>query len=129
MSVSKISKGLLLGFALLLATSGLAANKGNLEVASPLTVNGKSLPVGEYTVKWDGAGPNVEVNILKGKNVVATVPARRIDLNQSPDRDSVVTSVSDSGQKSISEFRFSGKKYALAVNAESAKAEPSGTNK
>jgi hypothetical protein len=129
MNVSKISKGLLLGLALLLATSGFAANKGTLQVVNPVTINGKSLPAGEYTVKWDGAGPNVEVNILKGKNVVATVPARMVDLNQSPDRDSIVTNVSDDGQKSISEFRFSGKKYALAVNAESAKAEPSGTNK
>ncbi|MGA9798394.1 MAG: hypothetical protein WBQ68_05260 [Terriglobales bacterium] len=129
MSVSKISKGLLLGLALLLATSGFAANKGTLQVDSPLTVNGKSLPAGEYTVKWDGAGPNVELNILKGKNVVATVPAHMVDLNQSPNRDSVVTSVSDSGQKSISEFRFSGKKYALEVNPETAKAEPSGTTK
>ena len=32
MSVSKISKGLLLGLALLLATSGFAANKGSLQV-------------------------------------------------------------------------------------------------
>ena len=76
MSVSKISKGLLLGMALLLATSGFAANKGTLQVNDPVTVNGKQLGAGEYTVKWDGAGPNVELNILRGKNVVATVPAR-----------------------------------------------------
>ena len=78
MSVSKISKGLLLGLALLLATSGFAANKGSLQVDDPVTVNGKPLAAGEYTVKWDGAGPNVEVNIMKGKNVVATVPARML---------------------------------------------------
>ena len=83
MSVSKISKGLLLGLALLLATSGFAANKGTLQVNDPVTVNGKQLGTGEYTVKWDGAGPNVELNILKGKNVVATVPARMLELEQS----------------------------------------------
>jgi hypothetical protein len=129
MSVSKISKGLLLGSALLLATSGFAANKGTLEVANPVTVNGKSLPAGEYTVKWDGAGPNVDLNIMKGKNVVATVPAHMLDLEQSPSRDSVVTSTNSDGHKALSEIRFSGKKYAFAVNAESAKAESSGTNK
>jgi hypothetical protein len=129
MSVSKISKGLLLGLALLLATSGFAANKGSLQVDNPVTINGKSLAAGEYTVKWDGAGPNVELNIMKGKNVVATVPARMLDLEQSPVRDSIITSVNSEGHKSVNEIRFSGKKYAFAVNAESAKAESSGTNK
>ena len=43
-------------------------------------VNGKQLGAGDYTVKWDGNGPNVEVNILQGKNVVATVPAHMVDL-------------------------------------------------
>jgi hypothetical protein len=129
MSVSKISQGLLLGLALLLATSGFAANKGSLQVDNPVTINGKPLAAGEYTVKWDGAGPNVELNILKGKNVVATVPARMLDLEQSPVRDSIITSVNSEGHKSVNEIRFSGKKYAFAVNAESAKAESSGTNK
>jgi len=129
MSVSKISKGLLLGLALLLATSGFAANKGSLQVDNPVTINGKPLAAGEYTVKWDGAGPNVELNIMKGKNVVATVPARMLDLEQSPVRDSIITSVNSEGLKSVNEIRFSGKKYAFAVNAESAKAESSGTNK
>jgi hypothetical protein len=129
MSASKISKGLLLGLALLLATSGFAANKGSLEVNDPVTVNGTQLAAGEYTVKWDGAGPNVELSIMKGKNVVATVPARMLDLEQSPGRDSIVTSTNSDGHKSLSEIRFSGKKQAFAVNAESAKAESSGTNK
>jgi len=129
MSVSKISKGLLLGLALLLATSGFAANKGSLQVDHLVTINGKQLAAGDYTVKWDGAGPNVELNILKGKNVVATVPAHMLDLEQSPGRDSVVTSVNSDGHAAVSEIRFSGKKYAFAVNAESAKAESSGTNK
>jgi hypothetical protein len=129
MSVSKISKGLLLGLALLLATSGFAANKGSLQVLDPVSVNGKQLAAGDYTVKWDGAGPNVELNILRGKNVVATVPAHMVDLEQSPSRDSVVTTVNAEGRKAVNELRFSGKKYALAINAESAKAEPAGTNK
>ena len=129
MSVSKISKGLLLGLALLLATSGFAANKGSLQVLDPVIVNGKQLATGDYTVKWDGAGPNVELNILRGKNVVATVPARMVDLEKSPSRDSVVTTLNAEGRKSVNELRFSGKKYALAINAESAKAEPAGTSK
>jgi hypothetical protein len=131
MSVSKIAKGLLRGLALLLAASVFAANnnKGSMQVTDSVTVNGKQLPAGEYTVKWDGAGPNVELNILQGKNVVATVPARMVDLEQSSNRDSVITNVNSDGRKSLNEIRFSGKKYAFAINAESAKAESNGTNK
>ena len=113
MSVSKISKGLLLGLALLLATSVFAANKGTLQVSDSVTVNGKQLAAGDYTVKWEGAGPNVELNILKGKNVVATVPARMVDLERSPDRDSAVTAINSDGRKSLNEIRFSGEKICL----------------
>jgi hypothetical protein len=129
MTVSKISRGLLLGSALLLATSGFAANKGSLQVSDPITVSGKQLAAGDYTVKWDGAGPNVELNIMRGRNLVATVPARMVDLDRSAERNSAVTVVNSDGRKELNEIRFSGKKYALAVNAESAKAESSGTNK
>ena len=123
MSVVKISKGLLLGLALLLATSAFAANQGSLEVSDPVTVSGKQLAAGEYTVKWEGTGPNVELYILRGNRVVATVPARMIDLDRKPDRNSAVTTVNGDGRKSLNEIRFSGKKYGLMINAESAKAE------
>jgi len=129
MKVSKISKGLLLGLALLLAATAFAANKGTLQVSDPVTVSGKQLGSGEYTVKWEGTGPNVELNILRGKNVVATVPARMVDLDRTQNTDATVTVINDSGRKSLSEIRFAGKKYALAIGAESAKAESGDTNK
>jgi hypothetical protein len=129
MKASKISKGLLLGLALLLATSAFAANKGTLQVSDPVTVNGKQIGAGEYTVKWDGNGPNVELNILHGKNVVATVPARMVDLDQIPNRDSAVTVLSPDGHKSLNEIRFSGKKYALAIGSQTAQAESGDTSK
>jgi hypothetical protein len=129
MKASKISKGLLLGLALLLATSVFAINKGSLQVSYPVTVNGKQIGAGEYTVKWEGNGPDVELNILHGKNIVATVPARMVDLDRAASRDSAVTVVNPDGHKSLNEIRFSGKKYALAIGAESAKAESGNSNK
>jgi hypothetical protein len=126
MKLSKISKGLLLGLALLLATSAFAANKGALQVSDPVTVSGKQLAAGEYKVTWEGTGPNVDLNIMQGKKVVATVPARVIDLDQAPNHDAAVTRANGDGSKSLSEIRFYGKKYALAIGSESAKAE-SGT--
>jgi hypothetical protein len=129
MKASKISKGLLLGLALLLATSVFAINKGSLQVSDPVSVNGKQIGAGEYTVKWEGNGPDVELNILHGKNIVATVPARMVDLDRAASRDSAVTVVNPDGHKSLNEIRFSGKKYALAIGAESAKAESGNSNK
>jgi len=129
MKASKITKGLLLGLALLLATSAFAANKGNLQVSDPVTVNGKQIGAGDYTVKWDGNGPNVELNILHGKNVVATVPARMVDLDQTPNRDSAVTVLSPDGHKSLNEIRFSGRKYAFAIGSQTAQAESGDTSK
>ena len=129
MNASTISKSLLLGLALLLATSVFAANKGNLQISDPVIVNGTQIGAGEYTVKWDGNGPNVELNILRGKNVVATVPARMVDLDSTQSRDSAVTVVGSDGRKALNEIRLSGKKYAFAIGAESAKAESNGTSK
>ena len=126
MKISKISKGLLLGLALLLAATAFAANKGTLQLSDPVTVSGKQIAPGEYTLRWEGNGPNVELNILRGKNVVATVPAHLVDLDRTPDRDATVTVVNDNGNKVLSEIRLSGRKQAFAIGAESAKAE-SGT--
>jgi len=123
MKFSNTSKGLLLGLALLLATSAFAANKGSLKVSDPVTVSGKSLAAGEYTVKWEGNGPNVELNFLRGNKVVATTSARMIDLDRSAYNDTSVVRRNDDGSRTLSEIRFAGKKYALALGDQSAKAD------
>jgi hypothetical protein len=120
MKSSRISKGLLLGLALLLATSAFAANKGSLMVSDPVTVSGKSLAAGEYTVKWEGNGPNVELSFLHGNKVIATTPARLIDLDRSAYSNTSVVKRNDDGSRTLSEIRFAGKKYALALGAEAA---------
>src|SRR5262252_8010816 len=81
MKFAKVTKGLLLGLALLLATSAFAgseANKGSLTTMTDVTINGKVVPAGDYSLNWEGSGPNVQLNILKGKKVVATTAARRV---------------------------------------------------
>lgn len=123
MKLSTISKSLLLGMALLLATGAFAANKGSLQVQDPVTVSGKQLPAGDYQLKWDGKGSNVELSILKGNKVVATVPARLVDINQSASSDATVVRKNEDGSRSLSEIRFSGKKYALAIGEEAATAD------
>jgi hypothetical protein len=120
MKCANVSKGLLLGLTLLLATSVFASsNKGSLQTMSDVTVNGKALPAGEYSLQWDGTGANVQLNILKGKKVVATTPARLVDLGQAPRLDAAVITSNGDGSRSLAEVRFAGKKYALQIGQES----------
>jgi hypothetical protein len=118
MKFEKLFKGLVLGSALLLASSAFAANKGPLQLVSPANVAGKQLAAGDYTVKWDGIGASVQVQIMKGKNVVATVPAQVVNLEHPSGYDSAVINTSTDGSRTLSQIRFSGKKFALDVSGE-----------
>ncbi len=118
MKFANIFKGLVLGSALLLATSAFAASKGVLQLASPATVAGKQLPAGDYSLKWDGTGPSVQVEIMKGKNVVATVPAQVVNLAKPASYDSAVVNTASDGSRNLSQIRFSGKKFALEVSGD-----------
>lgn len=129
MKISKISKGLLLGLTLLLATSVFAANKGQLQLNDPLTINGKQLAAGEYRLQWEGAGSSVELSILRGKTVVASVPARLVDLDRPAQADLTIVRMNADGSKALSEIRFGGKKYSLAIGNESAKVDSTDGNK
>ena len=124
MKLSNITKSLTLGVAVLLASSAFAGtNKTTLQVQEATTISGTKLAPGEYKVQWEGNGPNVEMSILKGKNVVAKVPARVVELPSAAPSDAAVVRRNDDGSRSLSEIRMSGKKYALAVGEEAAKAE------
>src|SRR5271167_144548 len=71
MKFATVSKSVVLGLALLLASSAFAATKASLQLSNPVTLNGTTLKAGDYKVQWDGDGPNVEVSFRQGKNVVA----------------------------------------------------------
>jgi hypothetical protein len=114
MKFATVCKSLVMGSALLLATGAFAATKANLELSSTATVAGTTLKAGDYKLEWDGSGPNVEVSIMKGKNVVAKVPAKVVDLSAPAPSDSLVFS-SDNGSNTLAQVRFNGRKYALEL--------------
>jgi hypothetical protein len=115
MKFATVSKSLMLGLALLLASSAFAATKASLQLNNPVLVNGTTLKAGDYKVQWDGSGPNVELSILQGKNVVAKVPAHVVDLPAVAPSDAAVTHKNDSGPNSLTSLRFQGKKFALEL--------------
>jgi hypothetical protein len=115
MKLSLSWKGLALAVALLLANGAFAANKGVLDVHEAVTLNGQSVPAGHYDVKWEGAGPDVQVSLVQGKKVVATAPAHLVPSSTAYSSDTAVLEPSAGGAKSLTEIRCYGKKYALAV--------------
>jgi len=115
MKFTAVSKGLILGLALLLASSALAASKGSLQLSNPTVVNGTKLKPGDYKIQWDGSGPSVEVSIMQGKNVVAKVPAKVVNLDSAAANDAAVTQKNSDGTSNLAGIRFQGKKFALEI--------------
>ncbi len=114
MKWNQVAKLAVLGLAVLLATSAFASNKGTMTLQEAVQVNGTQLPAGEYQVRWDGTGSNVEVSFLQGKKEVAKTPAKVIELPKANGYDSSVVDHS-SGAASLTEVRFANKKTALAI--------------
>jgi hypothetical protein len=113
MKFTAVSKGFILGLALLLALSAFAATKGSLQINNPVSINGTQLKPGDYKVSWEGSGPSVELSIMKGKNVVAKVPAKVVNLDSASANDAAVVQKNGDGSASLAGIRFSGKKFAL----------------
>ena len=60
-------------------------NSANVTFTQTVTVNGASVPPGDYHVVWQGTGPSVEASILQGKKVVASAPATLVDAKSQYD--------------------------------------------
>jgi hypothetical protein len=130
MKCANVSKALVLGLTMLLATTVFASsNKGSLQLTNDVTVSGKTLDAGQYALNWQGSGSNVQLNILKGKKVVATTPARLVDLSASSPSDAAIVKNNGDGSSSLQEVRFGGKKFALQIGEEQASTEAGSASK
>jgi hypothetical protein len=116
LALSTLAKTVVLGVAVLLASSAFAANKGSFQVRERVEVNGQQLSPGEYQLRWDGTGADVEVRFMQGKKEVAKTSAKVVSLDQASDYDSAVIDRA-SGKATVSQVRFAGKKFALAIGA------------
>ena len=117
MQITRMANTLMLGVALLLGTSAFAANKGSMKLFDAATAGGNQIPAGEYSVTWEGNGPVVDVKIVKGNKVIATIPARLVDLQRVPDNDGTTTKADGTKGTALTEIFFRGKSQALAIDA------------
>lgn len=129
MKFATVSKSLLMGLALLLASSAFAASsKGSMTLLSPATINGTNLKAGDYKLEWEGSGNDVQLKIMQGKNVVAQVPAKVVDLSAPAPNNAAILNNGENGKRSLAGARFQGKKYALQIG-ESSEEMQSGSSK
>ena len=65
----------------------LAAPKdsGNVTFTEAVTINGASVPPGDYHVVWQGTGSSVEATILQGKKELASAPATLVNAKTQHD--------------------------------------------
>jgi hypothetical protein len=116
MKVTKLFS-LLVGSSLLFSAAAFAGNgnKKSLRLATPVTVEGKEIPAGDYKVEWSGTGSDVKVNILKGKETVASVPAHVVSVAVSNKQDGYSSTASKDGSPALTGIFFSGDKYNLEI--------------
>lgn len=120
MNTKNITKGLLFGASLLLASAAFAGEKASVKVFETVKVNGKTIPAGDYNLSWEGTGSNVQVSILKGKETIATLPAQLEASNAPAANSGYSTRKEGDGSTSITEVFFAGKKYSLNLDQQSA---------
>ena len=104
---------------LIVAASAFAGNtnRKTLQLSEKAEVHGTLLKPGEYKVEWNGSGPNVVLNILQGRDTVATVPARIVPERTSHEHDGYVLRTGKNGSSSIKEIFFGGTKYDLEIKS------------
>jgi hypothetical protein len=100
--------------------------KGTLHLYEDVNVQGKQLKPGDYRVEWNGSGDKVEVSIHKGKETIATVPARIVSEEKKPATDGYTAKQGADGTNQLSELFFHGKDYRLEIEPEGS--SPSGGN-
>ena len=105
----------------LITTAGLFADakskdRGNLNLANTVQIGSTHVASGDYKVEGSGTGDNVQVNILKGNNVVATTEGKLVELTKPAENNSVTTKALDNNTRALLEIQFDNRKEALVFN-------------
>jgi hypothetical protein len=114
MKLNSVAKALVLGLAVFVATGAFATNKGSFRAEEKVEINGQQLPAGEYQVRWEGSGPNVELSFIKNNKEIAKATAKVVPLTQTPSFDSAVVNHAN-GKAVVSEIQFAGKRAAFTL--------------
>ena len=118
MNSKNISRGLLLGASLFLATAAFAGEKASVRVYESVKLNGKTLAPGRYDLEWNGSGDNVQLNVRKGNETVASAPAKITQVATAAAGTGYSTKAEGDGSKSLTSVFIAGKKYTIEFGSE-----------
>jgi hypothetical protein len=90
-------------------------NEGKFTLSDPVQLGSTQLKPGDYKATWEGTGPEVQVKILQGKNVVATTSAKLVDSPSSQDSVAVGTA---NNSRTLQEIDFGKLRKALVFGSE-----------
>jgi hypothetical protein len=83
---------------------GAPKNKKTINLSEPTHVGSVTLQPGEYTIEWNGTGPDVQVSFSRGKNIPVTVPAT-LETAQNPNDIAYAYHTEESGAHSLVEIK------------------------
>jgi hypothetical protein len=115
----KLASATLFLLALTLSVSAFAASNSKSEsvlLFHPTQINGKTLPAGEYTVKYDTTGSTAQVKFLKGSKEVASASGQVKQLATAPQYNQIVTQ-DGGGSLTISEIDFGHSTTGVSFDA------------
>jgi hypothetical protein len=85
-------------------------NQHSVDIPATVQIGGTQLKPGNYKVKWQGTGPDIQVTFLRDGKTVATVPATLKTNDGEVTQDGIVL---DSANKTLTEIDFHRDKEAL----------------
>jgi hypothetical protein len=102
-----------------LTTTALGDTK-HITLHQPVMVGTVMLKEGDYSIKWDGVGPEVTVTFKRNGDTVATAPARLV-MEKNPNRRSIETASNADDSRILTKIAFS--KEALVFDQGAATGE------
>jgi hypothetical protein len=87
-------------------------NDTRVTFSEKVQIGASELAPGDYKLQWDGNGPDVQVKVVKGKDVVATVPAKLL-ANKSTQRGDAITLRANANVNQLDQVDFAGGRQSL----------------
>jgi len=101
--------------ALMFSTGAFAkdSNRHSVEIPDSVQVGGTQLKSGKYDVKWQGAGPEIQVSFVHDGKTVATVPGTLKTNDPHVTEDDIVTDTTGATTKTLKEIDFGHNKESV----------------
>lgn len=99
-----------------LVRSKPVAHRESFSIAQPVLMRTGQLPAAHYEVIWEGLGPAVRANILRGGKSVAEADATVVPATPPPPETQAGFRTNADGSLSLELLQFKGKTYALRFN-------------